>query len=79
MKVLFFAVFLSDLLLHLLPNIFFSASFSNTLCFYVGVEVLIGVAMKITVFWDITRCSPLKVNQRFRGTYRFHLQGRKIS
>jgi hypothetical protein len=26
--------------------------------------------------WDITPCSPLKVNRRFGGTYRLHLQGR---
>jgi hypothetical protein len=32
-----------------------------------------------TVFWDITLCSPLKVNRRLGGTYRFHLQGRRIS
>jgi hypothetical protein len=32
-----------------------------------------------TIFWDITPCSLLKVNWRFRGTYRLHLQGRKIS
>jgi hypothetical protein len=35
--------------------------------------------MKSTVFWDITLCSPLKVNRRFGGTYRLHLQGRRIS
>jgi hypothetical protein len=35
--------------------------------------------MKITISWDITPCSPLKVNRRFEGKYRFHLQGRKIS
>jgi hypothetical protein len=27
----------------------------------------------------ITPCSPLKVNRRFGGTYRFHLEDRKIS
>jgi hypothetical protein len=32
-----------------------------------------------TVFWDITPCSPLKVNRRFGGTYRLYLQGRRIS
>jgi hypothetical protein len=31
-----------------------------------------------TVFWDITPCSPLSVNRRFVGTYRLHLQGRRI-
>jgi hypothetical protein len=33
---------------------------------------------KVPRFWDITPCSPLKVNQRFGGTCRLHLQGRKI-
>jgi hypothetical protein len=32
--------------------------------------------MKSTVFWDITPYSLLKVNLRFGGTYRIHLQGR---
>jgi hypothetical protein len=32
---------------------------------------------KSTVFWDLTRCSPLSVNRRFGGTYRLHLHGRK--
>jgi hypothetical protein len=32
--------------------------------------------MKSTVFWDITPCSPLKVNRRFGGTFRLNLQGR---
>jgi hypothetical protein len=37
------------------------------------------MAMKCTIFWDITPCSPLKVNQRFEETYCLHLQGRRIS
>jgi hypothetical protein len=35
--------------------------------------------MKSYLFWDITPCSPLKVNRRFGGTYRLHLQGRGMS
>jgi hypothetical protein len=35
--------------------------------------------MLSTFFWDITPCSPLKVNLRFGRTYRFHLQGQRIS
>jgi hypothetical protein len=35
--------------------------------FYVGMEVLTEVAMKSTLFWDITPCSPLKVNRCFGG------------
>jgi hypothetical protein len=45
----------------------------------VGFEVLTVVVMKNSVIWDITPCSPLKVNRRFRGTSRVHLQGRRIS
>jgi hypothetical protein len=48
-------------------------------CIYVGFEVLIAVIMKSTIFWDITPCSKLKVNQHFRGTYRLHLQGWRVS
>jgi hypothetical protein len=33
---------------------------------------------KSTIFWDITPCSLLSVNRRFGGTYRLHLQGRRI-
>jgi hypothetical protein len=29
---------------------------------YVGFEVLTAMGMKSTIFWDITPCSPLKVN-----------------
>jgi hypothetical protein len=35
--------------------------------------------IKITIFWDITPCSPLNVNRRFGGTYRLQLQGQRIS
>jgi hypothetical protein len=46
---------------------------------HVGFEVLTAVVMKNTIFWNIMACSPLSVNWYFGGTYRFHLQGRKIS
>jgi hypothetical protein len=35
--------------------------------------------MKSVIFWDTTPCSPLCCIRRFGGTYRLHLQGRKIS
>jgi hypothetical protein len=35
--------------------------------------------MKSSILWDITSCSPLRVNWLFGGTYRLHLQGRRIS
>jgi hypothetical protein len=46
---------------------------------HVGSEVLTAVVMKSTILWDITPCSSLRVKRRFGGTYRLHLQGRKIS
>jgi hypothetical protein len=38
-----------------------------------------GTALKSTTFWYIMQCSPLKVNRRFGGTYRLHLQDWRIS
>jgi hypothetical protein len=35
--------------------------------------------MNTSVFWDITPCSPLKINRRFVRTRRLHLQRRRIS
>jgi hypothetical protein len=40
-----------------------------------GFEVLTAVAVMTSIFWDITLCNPLKVNQRFVETYRLHLPG----
>jgi hypothetical protein len=40
-------------------------------------EVLTKAVMKISIFWNITPCSPSKVNRRFGGTYRLHLSGPK--
>jgi hypothetical protein len=44
----------------------------------VGFKDFTAAVMKSSVFWDITLCSPLKVNRPFGGTYRLHRQGRKI-
>jgi hypothetical protein len=35
--------------------------------------------MKISIFWDITPCSPFKVNRRFGRTYHLYFQDRKIN
>jgi hypothetical protein len=32
--------------------------------FLVGLEVLTAVVMKSPIFWDMTPCSPLKINRR---------------
>jgi hypothetical protein len=46
---------------------------------FVGFEVLTAVFMKSSIFWDVTLCSPLKVNRRFGGTCRLHHQGQRIN
>jgi hypothetical protein len=38
----------------------------------------LGNSLKTAVFWDVTLCRSC-VNRCFGGTYRLHLQGRKIS
>jgi hypothetical protein len=51
-------------------SVFNSSEISETVSILlnlVGFEVLTAVVMKSTIFWDITPCSPLKVNWRFRG------------
>jgi hypothetical protein len=45
-------------------------------CHFVLDKIVTAVVMKSSIFWDITSCSPVKVNRRFGGTYRLHLQGR---
>jgi hypothetical protein len=43
----------------------------------IGFEVFTAVTMKNTVFWEVEPCRSC-VNRRFGGTYRLHLQGKKI-
>jgi hypothetical protein len=40
-------------------------------------EIFTAVTMKNAVFWYVAPCSSC-VNRRFGGTYRLHIQGRKI-
>jgi hypothetical protein len=42
-------------------------------CVTVRFEVLTAAFVKSSIFWDITPCSPLKVNRRFGGTCRLHI------
>jgi hypothetical protein len=47
---------------------------------YFGLVIAFGEifeSMKNTVFWDVVPCSSC-LNRHFGGTYRLHLQGRKI-
>jgi hypothetical protein len=41
---------------------------------YVTFKVLIAVAMKSSVFWEISPCSPVKVKRRFRDKLYLHLK-----
>jgi hypothetical protein len=43
------------------------ARHSSSISWIVESEALTAVAMKSTIFWDVTPCSSLKVNWRFRG------------
>jgi hypothetical protein len=45
-------------------------------CIKIGYEVNTAVAVKSYMLWNITPCSSVNVNLRFRGTYRSPLQGR---
>jgi hypothetical protein len=44
---------------------------------FVRFEVFTAATMKNAIFWDVAPCRS-SVNRRFRGTYRLHLQGRKV-
>jgi hypothetical protein len=52
-------------------------SICNLFTGFVRFEVFTAVTMKNAVLWDVAPCRYC-VNRRFRGTYRLHLQGRKI-
>jgi hypothetical protein len=41
---------------------------------YIRFKVIAAVFMKTYIFLDITPCDQLKVNRRFGGSYRLHLQ-----
>jgi hypothetical protein len=53
-----------------------SSGFHKQPTSYVGSEVLSAMVMKSTIMWEITSCSPLKVNRRFGRTHHLHFQGR---
>jgi hypothetical protein len=59
-------------------RIWYSDKQSNNLMI-VAFEVLRAVVMNNSSIWNITLRCPFKVNRRFGGTYRLHLQGRRVS
>jgi hypothetical protein len=56
----------------------YSRDIAPTIFFCVRFEVFTAVTMKNTVVWDVVPCTSC-VNRLFGGTYRLHLQGRKIN
>jgi hypothetical protein len=42
-------------------------------------EAITAVVINGSMFWNKTRCGPLKVNRHFGGTCRLHLQGWGVS
>jgi hypothetical protein len=37
------------------------------------------LGLKVSIFWEVTPCNPLKFSWRFGGIFRLHFQGRSIS
>jgi hypothetical protein len=55
------------------PNIFLNSLFPQVF------EVLTAVTMKCYIFWNITPCRPVKVDQSSGRKYRLHLQGQRVN
>jgi hypothetical protein len=60
-----------------LPFVFPSA-WMGTQFSHVEYEILTAAVTNNSVFWDITQCSPLKINRRFGGKRCLRLQRRNI-
>jgi hypothetical protein len=45
---------------------------------FVGFEIFTALTMKTAVILDVEPCRSYELNLRFGGTYRLHLNGRKI-
>jgi hypothetical protein len=54
-------------------------SFPNKPTFKLGFEFLTAMLMKIYIFCNITPCRQLRVDRRFGGTCRLHLQNQRIN
>jgi hypothetical protein len=63
--------------LHENPSVNSKVTEGKQTCRYVRFEVFTAVTVKNAVFWYVAPCRSC-VERRFGGTYRLHLQGRKI-
>jgi hypothetical protein len=71
-----FILYISSTFINFLLQLRFWPSSLVKLIIYVGFEVITAVTVKNAVFWDAAPCKSCK-NRRFRGMYRFDLQGRR--
>jgi hypothetical protein len=66
-----------------LRNVLFRITFSLSAFISCGqrdeTDHVVQCKFKTQRYWNVTPCSPLRVNQCFAGTYRLHLQGWKVS
>jgi hypothetical protein len=60
-----------------MPWLMLELGTSQTQIKYMNTWLMFSV-LKSTIFWDMTPCSPYSCTRRFGGTYRLHLQGRRI-
>jgi hypothetical protein len=47
-------------------------------CITFGIDVLTAVPVNKYILWNKTPCNRMKVNRRFGGTYRLHIQHRSV-
>jgi hypothetical protein len=45
---------------------------SHLQSFFVRFQVLTATSMQMVVFWDVSPCSLVEIDQRFRGAYCLH-------
>jgi hypothetical protein len=65
----------SSTLRHILNCPLVSAHLGSNVLLCIWIYI-VWTKYKLNILWDVTLCSPLKVNRHFGGTYGLHLQGR---
>jgi hypothetical protein len=56
--------------------IYFTCKICSYFCLFCSILYIQSyIKVKSTIYWNITPCSPLKLNRRFGGTCLLHLQG----
>jgi hypothetical protein len=60
-------------------NLVLPGNLSSIAKTFVRFQVHSAVTMNGTIFWDVTLYGLVEAYRSFGGTYRFHLEGRRIS